>query len=146
MITPHVITKTRETMILGMDVSNDYVGGEKVCCNFSVYSSNKFMRMIVPKKFKLLSYKLSLIQNDGIKDTRLISVHGIDGIGAETMARIDKELRLMIPIYGIFRSMYYFLKLDISVEVNGTKKKIFKYQRVRLNDSIILKEETSNVL
>jgi len=127
-----------------MDINKNYVSGEKVCCNFSVYSSNNMIK-IRPKKFRLLSYKLSLVQNYGINEKILMSVHGIDGIGYYAN-RVDQKLKLMTPVDGIFRSMYYFIKLEICIEVNGVKKSLFRYKRVRLNDCIFLHKEKMNII
>lgn len=126
-------TNTKNLVLGGMDINYKYTTGENVYCDFSIYSSsNRFMRKFLPRKFKMLSYKMSLIESNGNESRTLMSVHGIDGLGDQKYNRLDNRLRLVIPHYQFMICMYYFVKLEITIEVNGRKKDIFKYKRVRV--------------
>lgn len=128
-------------------VKKNYVSGERVFCDISVSSQNKFMRIARPKHLKLVFSTLSLIQMDfndesqinGISEKTLMSVHGIYGTGVDKINKVDQKLRLMIPFDNKIRTereIKYFIKLTADVLINGKKRRIFKFQHVKLNESI----------
>ncbi len=128
-------------------VKKNYVSGEKVFCDINVSSQNKFMRIVRPKHLKLIFSALSLIQMDfnddsqinGISEKTLMSVHGIYGTGVNKINKVDQKLRLMIPFDNKIRTereIKYFIKLTVDVLINGKKRRIFKFQQVKLNESI----------
>lgn len=135
-----MMNSTKNIVLGGMEhINYRYSSGEKVLCNFSIYSSsNKFWRKLLPIKFKLLSYKLSLIESNGNENRTLMSVHGIDGIGDQKYDRIDNRLKLIIPNHDFMVCFYYFVKLEVTIEVNGRKKDIFRYKRVRVDHGLVI--------
>lgn len=67
-----------------------------------------------------------------------MSVHGIDGIGDQKYDRIDNRLKLIIPNHDFMVCFYYFVKLEVTIEVNGRKKDIFRYKRVRVDHGLVI--------